>query len=85
MALQLGFIHPSIILAAKMVFGAVVLGSLAEGSHPIIIPWANSVEIISAEDYIVYRDGITGSHFSVGGMDQIIYSSPCLIAHYRGA
>ena len=28
--------------------------------------------MISAEDDIVYNDGITGNHFGVGGIDQII-------------
>ena len=27
---------------------------------------------MSAKDNIMYRDGIIGSHFGVGGMDQII-------------
>ena len=39
---------------------------------PMIIPWAKSVETISADDNIAYNDGITGSHFAVGGMDRIM-------------
>ena len=39
---------------------------------PIIIPWAKMVDIMSAEEVIAYREGITGSHFGVGGIDQII-------------
>ena len=38
----------------------------------MIIPWAKRVEITSAEDDIAYNDGITGSHFEVGGIDLII-------------
>jgi hypothetical protein len=50
---------------------AVVL-PLVFASLPMIIPWAKSVEMISVEEDIVYNDGITGSHFAVGGIDQII-------------
>jgi hypothetical protein len=39
---------------------------------PKIIAWARRVEKMSAEVDIVYRDGITGSHFDVGGMDLIM-------------
>ena len=49
-------------------------------SLPTIIPWAKRVEIMSAEDDIVYRDGTTGSHFAVGGIDQII--TPCQVSSF---
>jgi hypothetical protein len=39
---------------------------------PMVIPWAKSMEIISAEEDTAYNDGITGSHFAVGGIDRII-------------
>ena len=39
---------------------------------PTIIPWAKSVDMMSGADNIAYRDGITRSHFKVGGIDQII-------------
>jgi hypothetical protein len=37
-----------------------------------IIPWADRVDVMSAEEAMVYNEGITGSHFAVGGMEQII-------------
>jgi hypothetical protein len=39
---------------------------------PRIIPWAKSVDIISAEVVIEYSEGMTGSHFVVGGIEWII-------------
>lgn len=32
----------------------------------------NRVDTISAEDPNAYREGMTGSHFAVGGMDHIM-------------
>lgn len=74
LALQVAFVHPSksIVLAANAVFEkfvpiVVLLVSLAR-----INPWADRVDITLAEVAIAYREGITGSHFAVGGMDRII-------------
>ena len=39
---------------------------------PIIIPWARRGDIMSAKEDIAYKDRITGSHFGIGGIDQII-------------
>ena len=44
-------------------------GCLAGVSLPIIIPWVSKVEIISTEEDSEYNEGITGSHFGVGGID----------------
>ena len=41
-------------------------------SLPMIIPCAKRVDTISAEDVIAYNEGITGSHFGVGGIDRIM-------------
>ena len=73
LALQFGLVHASFAFTARAVFEefAVVLPLLL-ASLLIIIPWAKRVEIISADEDITYRDGITGSHFAVGGIDQII-------------
>ena len=62
-------VHPSVVRAARMVFKELALALVFP---PTIIPWANRVDIISAEEDIAYNDGITGSHFAVGGMDQIM-------------
>lgn len=70
LALQPGFVHPSVARVARAVFDGVVV--LLLGSLPRIIPWANKVDTMSAEVVIAYREGITGSHFAVGGMDQIM-------------
>jgi hypothetical protein len=35
----------------------------------MIISWASRVETISADVVIEYNEGITGSHFGVGGID----------------
>jgi len=40
-------------------------------STPRIIPWASNIDTISADEVMVYREGITGSHLGVGGMDLI--------------
>jgi hypothetical protein len=69
LALQLGFLHPSFVCAASAVgeeFVPVVV------SLPRIIPWASRVEITSADVVIGYNEGITGSHFGVGGIDLMI-------------
>ena len=77
LALQSGFVHPSdsdsesIVRAANAVFEKLV-PSVALISLARIIPCADRVDIISDEVAIVYNEGITGSHFAVGGMDQII-------------
>jgi hypothetical protein len=49
-----------------------VLEVLVVAPLPRIIPWAKSVDIISAEVVIKYREGMTGSHFVVGGIEWII-------------
>jgi hypothetical protein len=54
------------------VFDELLVDVLLLGSLPRIIPWANRVDTMSAEVVIVYKDGITGSHFAVGGIDLII-------------
>ena len=41
-----------------------------DSQAPWVLQWS-SVDIISAKEEITYRDGITGSHFGVGGMDCI--------------
>ena len=69
MALQLGLAHPLVVWAARTLLEE---PELALVSLPTIIPWVKSVEMISADDDNAYRDGITGSHFAVGGIDQII-------------
>ena len=80
MALQFGLVHPSVIQTAGMVFEELALALV----FPLtIIPWANRVDIISAEEDIVYNDSITGSHFAVGGMDRII-TLPGFVIHYGG-
>ena len=63
--------HPPVVRAAKAVFERFVV-PLLDMSLPIIILWAKSVDIISAKEDITYNDGITGSHFGVGRIDQII-------------
>ena len=55
-----------------MLEGLIPVVTLLVASLLIIIPWARRVDIISAEEDIAYRDGMTGSHFGVGGIDQII-------------
>ena len=67
LALQLGLAHPSVVWAAS----AVLIEPVDVDLSLMIIPLANSIETISAEELRVYRDGITGSHFAVGGIDQI--------------
>ena len=49
-----------------------------------IIPWASRVETTSDEEVMAYKEGITGNHFAVGGMDRIIIplqvsSSNCVV------
>jgi hypothetical protein len=58
--------------AARTVFEELPLVVAFEVPLPRIIPWAWSVENISAEVVIEYREGITGSHFVEGGIDLII-------------
>ena len=67
--LQFGLVHPSVVQTARTVFEELALALVFP---PTIIPWANRVDIISAEEDIVYNDGITGSHFAVGRMDWIM-------------
>jgi hypothetical protein len=67
LALQLGLVHPSVVWAARTMFETLVVVTL-----PRIIPWARSVDIMSVEVVIEYREGITGSHFVVGGINHII-------------
>ncbi len=71
LGLTLGFVHPSVTLAAKTVLDNSEVGLLW---LPLsrIIPCASKVEIMSTEEVIIYNDGITGSHFAVGGIDRII-------------
>ena len=71
LALQLGFVHPSFVRTANTVLEEFVDGLLL-GSLARIIPWASRVDTMSAEEVIEYNDGITGSHFVVGGMDLMI-------------
>jgi hypothetical protein len=71
-ALQLGFVHPSVTRAANAVFWVVALVVAFPVPLPSIIPWARRVEKISAAVDIEYREGITGSHFEVGGIDRMI-------------
>src|ERR1700684_2234513 len=68
LALQVGFVHPSVVRVANAVLEELVLPV----TLPIIIPWAKRVDMMSAEEVIAYKEGITGSHFGVGGMDRII-------------
>jgi hypothetical protein len=76
LALQFGFAHPSITQAAKTVFeGLAPVVVLLVVSLPMIIPWARRVDTISTEEDSMYRDGITGSHFSIVGMDLMIIPS----------
>src|ERR1700678_1799674 len=58
-----------VVRATRTVFNELELGFIL---RPMIIPWAKRVKITSAEDDIAYNDGITGSHFAVGGIDLII-------------
>ena len=41
-------------------------------SLPRIIPWSSKVEITSDEEVIAYREGITGNHLAVGGIERMI-------------
>ena len=67
LCLQFGLVHPSVVRAARVVLEELVLVVIP----PIIIPWAKRVEMMSAEEVIAYREGITGSHFGIGGIDLI--------------
>jgi hypothetical protein len=63
-------VHPSVVVwATRTVFEEF---ELAFVFLPMIMPWAKRVEIISAEDDIAHKDGITGSHLAVRGIDLII-------------
>ena len=64
--------HPSVDRAARAVLDEVEpVVALLLPSLPIIIPWATRVNTISAEEDIAYNEGITGSHFGEGGIDQM--------------
>ena len=71
LALQLIFLQPSFVCVASAVVdgGAVVKVFV---SLPRIIPCATRVETMSAEVVIEYNEGITGSHFVVGGIDRMM-------------
>ena len=68
MALQLGFVQPSVVLAAKMVFKLLILVV----PFPRIIPCTIRVDMISVDVVIKYKEGMTGNHFGVVGTDLII-------------
>lgn len=65
--------QPSVTRAARTV-PEMLVPALTLVPLPRIIPWARRVEIMSAEVVIEYKEGITGSHFEVGGIDQMIVS-----------
>ena len=60
--------HESLVLAARAVFGE--FAGLVWRSR--IIACADNVDIMSADDFNAYREGITSSHFVVGGIDLMI-------------
>ena len=69
-ALQFGFVHPSDVRAAKAVLEELVrVTALPAVSLPRIIPWASKVDTMSTEEAIAYKEGMTGSHLVVGGID----------------
>lgn len=66
--------HPLVVQMAKAVLEGfapvettILLAPLAR-----IIPCVKRVNVMSAEVVIEYNEGITGSQFTVGGIDQII-------------
>ena len=75
---------PSTVRAARAVLEelAPVVDVLV--SRPRVIPCASRVETTSEEEDIAYREGITGSHLVVGGIERIIIplqasSSICVV------
>ena len=73
LALQLGFVYPSIIWVASAVLSELApVVALLLVSLPRIIPWVSSVDIMSTDEFIEYSKGITSSHFAVGGIDLMI-------------
>lgn len=71
MALQFGLVHPSSSCAVNAVLEGEEVGSFLLPPLRIML-WARRMEMMSADDVRVYREGITGSHLAVGGMDRII-------------
>ena len=73
--------HPWTVLADRAVFEELI--AFCPDSCLRIIPWAERVDMILAEEVMVYSDGMTGSHFVVGGIDQIIV--PLQVSSFIGA
>ena len=65
--------HPSDVRAAKAVVKELApVTALLVVSLLRIIPWASKVDTTSTEELIAQREGITGNHLAVGGMDRMI-------------
>ncbi len=70
-ALQLGLPQASITVAANAVLEELEVGLLSFPQSRIM-PCASKCEKMSADEANVYREGMTGNHLAVGGIDRMI-------------